>query len=98
MVTHENLVTVKGELADEAAIEGAVKGQDAVMNALGGVGILSRDTTCSVGTRAIMAAMHKTGVKRMVVCSSYGVGPGNRALIGWAIRAMLYHPLADKDE
>ncbi len=68
------------------------------MIALGGRGLLTRDTTCSVGTRSIINAMNKTGVKRMIVCSSYGVGPGNRALIGWAIRAMLYHPLADKDE
>jgi putative NADH-flavin reductase len=97
-ITHQNLTTVKAELADEAAMENAVKGQDAVMIALGGKGIVSRDTTCSVGTRHIINAMNKTGVKRMIVCSSYGVGPGNRALLGWAIRAMLYHPLADKDE
>ncbi len=96
--THENLTAVKGELSDTEAIEAAVKGQDAVMVTLGGRGLLARDTTCSVGTRTIMDAMKKTGVRRMVVCSSYGVGPGNRALLGWAIRAMLYHPLADKDD
>ena len=96
-IKHENLITVKAELNDESAMENAIKGQDAVMVALGGRGILTRDTTCSVGTKNIINAMNKTGVKRMIVCSSYGVGPGNRALLGWAIRAMLYHPLADKD-
>ncbi|MFN9907246.1 MAG: NAD(P)H-binding protein [bacterium] len=39
------------------------------------------DNTCSAGTRAIISAMKKTGVKRMVVCSSWGVGPGNRTLL-----------------
>ena len=97
-VAHDNLTTVKAELSDEGAMENAIKGQDAVMIALGGRGLLTRDTTCSVGTRSIMSAMNKTGVKRVVVCSSYGVGPGNRGLLSWAVRGMLYHPLADKDE
>ena len=39
--------------------------------------------------------MKKTGVKRMVVCSSWGVGPGNRTLLNCFIE--LYHALADKD-
>ena len=89
---------VKGELDNSEAMEQAIQGQDAVIISLGGRGLLSRDTTCSVGTKAIIAAMNKTGVKKMTVVSSYGVGPGNRALLGWAIRAMLYHPLADKDD
>ena len=97
-ITHANLTTVKAELSDETAMENAIKGQDAVMIALGGRGLLTRDTTCSVGTKAIIGAMNKTGVKRMIVCSSYGVGPGNRSLLSWAVRGMLYHPLADKDE
>jgi uncharacterized protein YbjT (DUF2867 family) len=97
-IENANLKTVKAELNDEAAMESAIKGQDVVLISLGGRGLLSRDTTCSVGTRAIMSAMKKTGVNRMVVCSSYGVGPGNRSLLNWAVRAMLYHPLADKDD
>ena len=65
--------------------------------ALGGAGLLTRDTSCSVGTKAILAAMHKVGVKRLIVCSSFGVGPENRSLLPWVVRGMLYHPLADKD-
>ena len=79
-------------------MEKAITGQDAVIVALGGRGLFSRDTTCSIGTKAIIEVMKKTGVNKLSVISSYGVGPGNRALLGWAIRAMLYHPLADKDE
>ena len=92
------VTVVKGELDNAEAMESAIKGQDVVIVSLGGRGLFSRDTTCSVGTKAIVAAMDKTGVKKMSVLSSYGVGPGNRALLGWAIRAMLYHPLADKDD
>ncbi len=42
--------------------------------------------------------MKKQGVNRLIVCSSLGVGPGNRSLLPWAVRGMLYHPLADKDD
>ena len=93
-----NLNTVKAELNDEAAMDAAVKDKDAVLCALGGKGLLSRDTTCSVGTKAIISSMKKQGVSRLIVCSSYGVGPGNRSLLPWAVRGMLYHPLADKDD
>ena len=89
---------VKGELDNHEEMEKAIQGQDAVIVSLGGRGLFSRDTTCSIGTKAIIEVMKKTGVKKISVVSSYGVGPGNRALLGWAIRAMLYHPLADKDE
>ena len=41
--------------------------------------------------------MKKEGVKRIIVCSSYAVGPGNRRLIPCFLRCLLYHALADKD-
>ena len=58
-IEHSNLIKVKGELNQQDQIEAVIKGQDAVLVALGGRGLLSRDTTCSVGTRAIIAAMNK---------------------------------------
>ena len=65
--------------------------------ALGSSALLSRDTTCSVGTKAIIEVMEKTGVSKISVCSSFGVGPGNRPLVPWIARVILYFPLADKD-
>jgi putative NADH-flavin reductase len=55
--------------ADPVALESAVAGADAVLSALGprsasDAGIASR------GTRAIVAAMHATGVRRIVVVSA----------------------------
>ena len=41
--------------------------------------------------------MKKTGVNRMVVCSSWGVGEGNRQHVNWFVRWMLKNVLADKD-
>jgi uncharacterized protein YbjT (DUF2867 family) len=96
-IEHPNLTKVKAELNDEAAMDQAIKDKDAVLCSLGGKGLLTRDTTCSVGTKAIICSMKKQGVSRLIVCSAYGAGPGNRSLLPWAIRAMLYHPMADKD-
>ena len=93
----KNANIIKGELDNLEEMEKAIRGQDAVLVALGGRGLLSRDTTCSVGTKAIIDIMEKTGVSKISVCSSFGVGPGNRALIPWILRVILYNALADKD-
>jgi uncharacterized protein YbjT (DUF2867 family) len=74
--------TVTADLAapDPAALESAVAGADAVLSGLGprsksDIGIVSQ------GTRAIIAAMKATGVRRLVVVSAAPVGtvasPGN---------------------
>ena len=97
-VSHANIACVKGTLDDPAAVEAAVRDKDAVLLALGSRSLLTRDTVCSVGTRAILAAMKNTGVRRLVVCSSYGVGAENRHLVPWFMRIIIYHALADKDE
>ncbi len=60
---------IQGELADQAAIEHAVLGADAVISALGprrGV----KDKSITRGTENILAAMNKHGVRRVVVTST----------------------------
>ncbi len=64
---------------------------------LGSHNFFSMDRTCSEGTKQIIAAMKETGVNRVVVLSSYGAGPGNRALLSWTVRKMLSYILEDKD-
>jgi putative NADH-flavin reductase len=71
--THENLAVVHGDILDYASVERAVKGQDAVLSALGTKAI-KRNTTISDGTRNIITAMEKYGVKRLVFESSLGIG------------------------
>ena len=112
--THPNLRIAKGNILDYASVETAVRGQDAVLSALGirvrvgpliaivilcqviarftgligpagwlvraGVPLLAililyrRTTTLSEGTRNILRAMEKVGVKRFVCESSLGIG------------------------
>ena len=66
---------VRADLAepDPAALEGAVKDADAVLSALGArtsadAGVAER------GTRAVVDAMHTTGVRRLVVVSAAPIG------------------------
>ncbi|MCA9437111.1 MAG: SDR family oxidoreductase [Candidatus Omnitrophica bacterium] len=71
-IEHENLQMVRGDVLDPAAVEGAVAGKDAVLSAIGaGAG---RTTLREDGTRTIVEAMEKTGVKRLICLSSLGVG------------------------
>jgi len=70
---HENLVVVQGDILYYASVERAVKGQDAVLSALG-TRAIRRNTTISDGTRNIITAMEKYGVKRLVFESSISIG------------------------
>jgi putative NADH-flavin reductase len=70
---HENLAIVQGDILDYASVEKAVKGQDAVLSALG-TKALRRNTTISYGTRNIIKAMEKYEVKRFVFESSISIG------------------------
>ena len=70
---HKNLVVVQGDILDYASVERAVKGQDAVLSALG-TKALRRNTTISDGTQNIITAMEKFGVKRLVFESSISIG------------------------
>lgn len=70
---HRNLRVVKGDVLDPASVEHAIAGQDAVLCALG-MPILNNDKLRAKGTRNIVRAMEKTGVKRLVCLSMIGVG------------------------
>jgi putative NADH-flavin reductase len=70
---HKNLAVVQGDILDYASVERAIKGQDAVLSALG-TKALRRNTTISDGTRNIITAMEKYEVKRFVFESSISIG------------------------
>jgi putative NADH-flavin reductase len=71
-IKHENLQVVRGDVLDPAAVESSVAEQEAVLCAIGaGAG---RTTLREVGTRSIIQAMERTGVRRLIVQSSLGVG------------------------
>ena len=75
---HEPLRVIAGDVLDPDGVEKAVEGQEAVLSAIGaGAG---RSTVREVGTRTIVEAMEKTGVRRLISLSSMGVGDSRASL------------------
>jgi len=98
-VTHPRLQVVRGDVLDPAAVEKAVPGHDAVLCAIGvGAG---RTTLREDGTRNIIRAMEKAGVRRLICQSSMGVGD-SRANLGFLTKyvivpVFLRHAFADHE-
>jgi putative NADH-flavin reductase len=68
-ISHERLTVVKGELSNQVLIEDAIRGSDAVLSTLGPRG-REKDKPISQGTKNIIAAMKKVGVRRVIVTST----------------------------
>jgi len=106
----ERLHLLSGDALYPEDVECAVPGHDAVVVALGvndnplKVRVLHRSRTptniCSEGTRNIIRAMKKHGLRKLVVVSAYGVGE-TRDLLPWpfkmAYRLLLKEQMADKE-
>ena len=103
--------TCQGDVMNAADVESAVRGQEAVVVTLGisenalkvrlrGTSHTPRDVR-SAGTRNVIAAMQKQGVRKLVVQSSYGVGE-TRHRLGLTDRlffALILKPqIADTEE
>jgi putative NADH-flavin reductase len=73
-ITHECLMTLKGNVLDEESLHRAVQGKDAVLSALGHKRWFMKTTILSRGTKNIISAMEKHGVKRFICETSLGVG------------------------
>ena len=71
-IEHKNIRFVEGNILDYEKVKQAVKGQDAVISALG-VESRKPTTVLSEGTRNILKAMEETGVKRFICMSSVGI-------------------------
>jgi len=66
---HENLTIVQGDLADQAMIERAISGADAVISVLGPRGDL-KNKPITRGMQNIIEAMKKKGVRRLIISST----------------------------
>lgn len=71
---HERLTVAKGDVLDPASVEGAVGGQDGVVCALGHKRWLGPTRILSEGTRNLVRAMERRGVRRLVCETSLGIG------------------------
>ena len=85
-IQHQNLTVVKGDVLDYNSVEDAVKGRHAVLSALGHKRWLIITSILSQGTKNIIVAMEKHGVKRFICETSLGIGD-SRGRLG------LYHTL-----
>jgi len=65
---------VDGDATDPAAVGQAVPGHDAVVSALGRRRSFSSAHLMERSMRAIVPAMQRAGVRRLVVASAFGVG------------------------
>ncbi|MBV9387299.1 MAG: SDR family oxidoreductase [Chroococcidiopsidaceae cyanobacterium CP_BM_ER_R8_30] len=70
---HPLLKVVRGDVLEPALVNTAMAGQDAVLCALG-VQSFSDTNVLSTGMKNIIAAMEKSGTRRIVCESSLGVG------------------------
>jgi putative NADH-flavin reductase len=73
-VTHERLTVVRGDVLDYDSIDPAVQGKDAVLSALGHKRWFIKTTILSKGTKNVISAMEKHGVRRFICETSLGVG------------------------
>ena len=99
LTARDGLTVVPGELTDAAAVQAVLTGQDAVLSALGGRGDQSKPL--SEGTKVIVDAMVRTGVRRLLYVTSMGVGDSLEQM-GWFARTvvagmMLKNVLAAKE-
>jgi putative NADH-flavin reductase len=102
---HPDLETVAGDATDAAALQAALPGCDAVIQALGvpiktAAGPAKRTTLFSDSTRALVAAMAETGPARLVAVTGYGAGDGKARMSAAeraAQRLALGSAYADKD-
>ncbi len=73
-IEHPNLRVVQGDVLDYASVEAAVKGQEAVISALGHKQYFGPSRILSEGTRNILRAMETHNVPRFVCQTSLGIG------------------------
>jgi putative NADH-flavin reductase len=82
------LEVVTADVLDSAAISPAVEGSDAVISAVGpgtGASTLRQDST-----RAIIAAMHKTGARRLLIVSgSIVADDGESSLMRYLVKPLV---------
>ena len=73
-VDHPRLTVIQGDVLDEGSVEAAMRGQEAVLSALGHKRYFYPTRILSEGTRNVLHAMKAHGVPRLVCETSLGIG------------------------
>jgi putative NADH-flavin reductase len=99
-ITDERLRVAVGDTTrDASTVADAVRAQDVVVSALGRRSTLTSDRLIERSMQAIVPAMERTGVRRLILVSAFGVGESYRdaPLIPRIMYKVLLHNLfADK--
>ena len=98
---HERLKIIQGDVRDFASVEQAVKGQEAVLSALGVTKPLNSDPVVVEGIRNIVKAMDANSVKRFVYLSFIGVAESRKDagfLLRNVISRIVRHEIADHEQ
>jgi nucleoside-diphosphate-sugar epimerase len=73
-LVHPRLTTVRGDVLDRGSVEAAMRGQEAVLSALGHKQYFRPTRILSEGTRNILRAMEDQGAGRFVCETTLGIG------------------------
>jgi putative NADH-flavin reductase len=73
-ITHPRLHVVRGDVLEGASIDEAMRGQEAVISALGHKKLFPPNRILSDGTRNVIRAMESQGVRRFVCETALGIG------------------------
>lgn len=73
-IDHPHLKVIQGDVLDQGSVEMAMRGQDAVLSALGHRRYFYPTRILSEGTRNILRAMEQHGVPRLICETSLGTG------------------------
>ena len=72
-----------GDAQNPSKVEQAVEGQDAVLDALGGHFPWMNSSVETNGAKAVVEAMRRTGVRRILIVSTIGEGDSAANVHGW---------------
>ncbi len=83
-----NVRVVAGDASDQASVDKAMAGQDAVIDTIGGKAPYRTTTLERSVAGAVVAAMKANGVKRVIVISAFGVGD-SADQAGWFVEHVI---------
>ena len=93
--SNQTINIIKGDVRNYDKVLETVSNQDVIINSLGGW-----DDVCSKGTEVIVKAMKEKNVKRIITCTSLGVGdsyPNCSIFTKFFIWLVIKKPISDKN-
>ncbi|HSP23027.1 MAG TPA: NAD(P)-binding oxidoreductase [Planococcus sp. (in: firmicutes)] len=94
-VAHEHLTVIQGDAFNQAEVEAAIAGHDAVVSCLGSDQGMKKSTQLQEMVKNIVAGMQAHGVKRIVYNASAGIHNELPGVNGKLIMKMLKNALTD---